>query len=244
MRLTKSIVMLVLCAGVTAGCGGSGGSSAERDRLARRLAAQASSLPSGLGSCVVQEGRALPIAQLRAVAQSGPTPDPAVKPLIAHILTSCIQQGKGVSELRSTIAAQTAAAMPNTLPADFRTCVENKVQSLPTAQLSQLISEYATLGGNAARARGQQLGRSLGVSCLSQPGMVASLRAMFLRPIEALAQTSRYSASFRRCVLREAERVPAARLEQLALNPASASAVGRALGEGFARACIAQGARP
>ncbi len=244
LRPTASIVALVLCAGVVAGCGGSGGSSAERDRLAHRLAAQTTSLPSDLSSCIVQKARALPIAQLRGLAQSGTTPSGALKPAIANVLASCIQQGKGESALRAVIARETAAALPSTLPASFRGCVESKVRSLSAGQLSQLISVYATAGERALRSRSEQLGRSYGIACLRQPGMLASLRALFLKPIEGFARSSHYSPAFRQCVLREAQRVPAARIEQLALNPATAGAEGRLLGEGFARACIAAGAKP
>jgi hypothetical protein len=224
--------------------GGSTGSSAERTRLTRQLAAQLGPLPADLSSCVVHEAQRLPIGQLRDLGSRGANLPPGARAAGAHLLTGCIQQGKGVPALRSLIAQRVTAAMPGTLPASFRTCVENKARGLSVGQLSELISISLISGQSAERSAGEQLGRKLGIQCLAQPGVLAALRGLFLRPLQRLALSSRYSHAFTQCVLHKAQQISSARLRQFALHPASAQSLGHALGEGYARQCIAEGAKP
>lgn len=230
------IVPLLICACLIAGCGGSGGSTAERSRLAHKLAAQAGSLPPDLSSCVAQRARSLPIAQLRQLAQ-GSGLGPTLKPVAVRLVTSCIQQGKGVPALRSVIARGVAASMPSTLPAAFRACVEHKAAALSAGQISQFLSTYANSGESGVRSEGEQVGHRLAIQCLSEPGAEASLRALFLKPLQQLAHSNRYPKAFRECVLRKAEQITPAQLKQFVLHPEQAAVIGRALGEHYAREC-------
>jgi hypothetical protein len=238
------IVPFLVCACAVVGCGGSGSSGAERTRLIHRLAAQSSSssLPADLRSCILDKAGTLPLSQLHALAYAGANPAPGIKSVGIQLVTSCIQEGKGLSAVRSLIAQRVAGTMSPNLPAAFRSCVARRAGSLPAAEIAQFISTYETSGASAVRAQGEQVGRGLAIQCLNEPGALASLRTLFLRPLRQLAQSSRFPKSFRECVLHKAEQISSARLKQFALHPQTASIIGRALGESYAHQCLAKGA--
>jgi hypothetical protein len=193
---------------------------------------------------VDQGARALPIAQLRDLANAGSNPSQATKQTALRILTRCVSSGKGVSAFRSAIVREVSSRVPAAVPASFKACLEAKANSVTSDQLSTLLSAFVTEGAATARAAGERLGRSLARQCLDQPGVLNALKTMFLTPIRHFVKTSHYSAAFRNCVLHKAERIPLAQLKKFALNPAGARSAGVAIGAGFARACIASGARP
>jgi hypothetical protein len=238
------LLLSIALAGFMAGCGGSGSSDAERTKLVHKLSSQTSSLPPDLGQCVDTEARTLPISQLRDLANAGSNPSGATRGVALRILTTCVKAGHGVTAFRSVILGDVSRTFPKTVPARFKACVEDRVGTISPSQVSLVLTAFVTEGSAAAQATGERLGRSLARSCLNQPRVLAALRELFLAPIRRFARTSHFSAAFRYCVLRKAEHISLAQLKRFALNPVGATAAGVAIGRGFARACIASGARP
>jgi hypothetical protein len=243
VRRVGVIALLVVSVQALGGCGGSG-SSAERKGLEAKLSAQTGDLPSDLAGCVRQQAARLPTSQLRALADAGANPGPATKQTAVRLIVGCIGKGNGAAGLRTLIVQRIASTFPSTLPADFTSCVEDKASAIPASQLSAFLSTYATQGQAATTAQAEAYGHQLGIECLGQPGVIRSLRVVFLKPLQRFAQTSRFSKAFRECVLGKAEQISDQQVEQFALHPQQASTLGNALGRGYARACIAQGARP
>ncbi len=235
----------LLMAAVIAGCGGSS-SNSERTQLINKLNSQlgTSSLPPGLGTCIVQKARGLPIGQLRSVANSGSNPSASVKQVGLRLVSECMQQGPGLTAMHQLIVKTFEQAGGSNLPAAFRTCFEQKANATTAGQLDQLLSVYASQGSAAAQTQSIALGRQLGAECLSEPTVVSGLRASFLAPLKASFQTAHYSAAFKKCVLGRLGKVSAAQLEQFALNPSSAHSLGYQFGRNAAKACIASGAKP
>jgi hypothetical protein len=228
-----------------AGCGGSS-SSDERAKLSQKLSAQlqSSSAPAEIKSCVIQQARGLPIDQLRALANAGSDPPPAVKQQAVHLFTTCLSQGKGASVVRATMVAAISQTMPTNLPASFRNCVVAKANGITSSQLAQLAGEFASGNQAAAQAQSHQLGVNLGLQCLQTPGVLTDLRAIYLDTIKRGFASAHYSAAFRNCLLKRLEAVPASLLKQSALNPSGAAAAGQAFGRRAAKACVASGIKP
>jgi hypothetical protein len=240
----KLVVCVVVGATLAlAGCGGSG-SSAERTQLVHKLSAQNGDLAPDLAACVNQHAGQLPISQLRELANAGANPSAAAKQTAVQLIATCLKEGKGLAALRTVLVQGVMGSLSTSLPASYRSCVAAKANALPAGQLSGLISAYGTGGQSAVQSQAVALGRQLGLACLSEPSVLDSFRAIFLAPIRQFAQSSHFSAAFRNCVLRKAEQVPASQLKQFALNPAGAGDLGTKLGQGFAKACIAEGAKP
>lgn len=236
---------LVTAAIAVGGCGGSN-SSAARTKLVKNLSAQLgrTGLPQDLASCVTQQARKLPTPQLREVSDAGSNASPATRQVVAGMLTGCIDEGKGVSELRSLLTQSVAGGMSGSVPANYTNCVTSKVGAATPTQLSEFVSAYITGGQVAAETIGRQFGVTLGEECLQSSGMAAKIRARFLAPIENGLAASHFSAAFKSCVLHKAEHVSTSQVTAMVLHPASANALGQALGRDFARACIASGAKP
>lgn len=237
-------LLLAGAALVPAGCGGSG-SSAQRSQLVRKLSAQQQgSLPQGLGSCVTGKAGQLPISQLRELADSGANPSPAAKQTAVQLVVACLEAGQGLGAIRSELVQGMDASFPSSLPASFRSCVDQKANQIPAGELSGLIAAYGNGDQSAVQSRATTLGRDLGLQCLGEPGVLSAVRELFLAPIRQFAQSSTLSSAFRQCVLGKAEKVSLSQLKQFVLDPAHATAVGTALGRGFAKACIAGGIKP
>lgn len=234
----------VVLVGLLTACGGSSSSAAERTKLVNKLSSQTKALPPDLGQCVDQGAKALPISQLRDLANAGDNPSQSTRHTALQILTGCLSAGKGVSTFRSAIVREVSSTVPATVPASFKACLEARANTITSGQLSTVLSAFVTQGAATARASGERLGRSLARQCLDQPGVLGALKTMFLSPIRQFVKTSHYSAAFRNCVLHKAERISLAQLRKFALNPAGARAAGVAIGRDFAQACIASGARP
>ncbi len=150
----------------------------------------------------------------------------------------------GLTAMHQLIVQSFENAGGSSLSAPFRTCFEQKVDATSPTQLMQLLSIYASHGTTAAQTQSIQLGRQLGTACLSEPSVIASLRASFLAPLKADFQKAKYSAAFKTCVIGKLEKVSAKQLETFALNPSSANSLGYKVGRDAARACIASGAKP
>jgi hypothetical protein len=238
-------LVVLVSAAVIAGCGGSG-SSGERTQLIGELQGQlgTSSLPRGLGACIIQQARGLPTDQLHAVANSGSNPSASVKQIGLRLVAGCMRQGPGLTAMHQLIVQTFLNAGASSLPAAFTTCFEQKANATTSSQLTRLLSVYASQGAAAAQSQSVQLGRRLGVACLSQPNVVSGLRASFLAPLKASFKIAHYSPAFKQCVLGRLEKVSAAQLGQFALNPSSAHALGYQFGRDAAKACIASGAKP
>jgi hypothetical protein len=236
-----ALVVVVAAAVAVAGCGGSGSSSAERTKLAKEISSQlqASDAPPGLSGCVSRQSLALPTAQIRDLANPGSNPPPATKQLAARLIVKCIEQGQGIAAIHSLITKGIlSAAAGTTLPAPFTDCIVAKADALTPAQLTQLISAYATQNLAAAQSRARQVGVVLAKRCIATRGVIGALRPLFLAPIRSGLRTT--SAAFRNCVLAKAAAIPAAQLERFALHPN----LGEAFGVHAGRACIAAGANP
>jgi hypothetical protein len=241
--------LLIAAAIFIVGCGsssGSSGDSAERAKLAGEVATQlqGSSVPADLATCVSTQAKALPIDQLRSVAKSGSKPDPATKKIAIGLVTDCIKQGKGIATLHQLIVQSIKASASPTLPPAFTACIIAKANQTTPAQLSSLIADYANGNTTTAQSQARQVGVGLARQCLSDPGVIGALRAVFIAPIKKAFATSGYSAAFKNCVLKKAEQFPAAKLQEAALNPSGANALGQAFGRDAAKACIASGAKP
>ncbi|HWF75506.1 MAG TPA: hypothetical protein VG186_19310 [Solirubrobacteraceae bacterium] len=227
-----------------AGCGGSGAPSADRAKLAREISSQlqAGNAPAGLGACVSKQSLGLPTDQLRALANSGTNPPAATRQLAFRLVGTCIRQGKGIAAIHALITRAILTGSVRTLPTVFTNCIVAKANATTPAQLAQLISAYATENLAAAQTRARQVGLGIAARCFAAPGVMGALRPLFLAPVRRYLKTT--SAVFRNCVVAKFEHIPATQLEQLALNPSTASARGEALGVHAARACIASGAKP
>jgi hypothetical protein len=201
-------------------------------------------VPADLAACVGQQAKGLPIDKLRAVAKGGTNPPAGTKAIAIGLVTDCIKQGKGISALHQLIVQSIKASAPATLPSAFTSCIVQKANQTTPTQLSQLIAQYANGSSSAAEAQAKQVGVQLAHSCLSDPGVITSLRTVFISPIKKAFETSSYSQAFKNCVLKKAEQFPAAKLQQAALNPSGATALGEAFGRNAAKACIASGAKP
>jgi hypothetical protein len=234
------VVAVVAAAVAVAGCGGSGSSSAERTKLAKEISSQlqASNAPPGLSGCVSRQSLALPTAQIRDLANPGSNPPPATKQLAARLIVKCIEQGQGIAAIHSLITKGILSAAGTTLPAPFTDCIVAKADALTPAQLTQLISAYATQNLAAAQSRARQVGVVLAKRCIATRGVIGALRPLFLAPIRSGLRTT--SAAFRNCVLAKAAAIPATQLERFALDPN----LGEAFGVHAGRACIASGAKP
>ncbi len=227
------------------GCGGSGASSAERAKLAKEISSQlqASSAPPDLSACVSRQSQGLSIAQLRELANAKSNPPQATKQLGFGLIATCIKQGKGIATIHALIASKfLSGPVAGTLPAVLRSCIVAKANATTPAQLAQLISAYATQDSSAAQSRARQVGVALARQCVTAPGVIGSLRPLFLAPIRR--ELGATSAAFRNCVVAKAERIPATELEQFVLDPSLATVRGRAFGAHAAQACIASGAKP
>lgn len=236
---------LVLGAVVLVGCG-SGDSSAQRTRLAGRVDAELAhaNLPPDLESCVSRAATRLPIGQLRELASTSSNPPPAAKQVALRVVTTCVQQGSGVSTFRRLFTAAVTSEMQHSLPAGYVSCVAQKAGAVTPTQLSQFIAAYATDGTAAASSMGERLGVRLGEQCVSAPGMLAALRARFIAPIEHQLRSSRFSSAFKSCFLGKARNISGSELATFAIHPANVDELGAAWGKQAATACIASGAKP
>jgi hypothetical protein len=245
-RRTSWLGLAVTAVMMLAGCGGSGSSAAERTRLEHQLSAQtnASSIPPGLAPCVVQQAGKLPIDQLRAVAGAGANPPAATKKIAVGLVSACIQSGQGLAAMHALIIRSIEASTPANVPLTLKQCLISKANATTGAQLSQLVSAYASQSPALAQAQARGVGAGLGRQCLGEPQIIGTLRSLFIAPIKSALQASSYSAAFKACVLKKSELFPAAKLREAALNPAGAQALGETFGRNAARACIASGAKP
>ena len=237
--------LLMGAVALLAACGGSS-SSAERAKLANNVDTQLTqaNLPPDLASCVSGQARRLPIGELRELAVASSNPPPAAKQVALAVVTTCVQQGAGVSTFRRLLAAAVTSEMQHSLPAGYISCVASKAGAVSPTQLSQFVAAYATGGAPAASSMGQQLGIRLGEQCLSAPGMLAKLRARFIAPIEQQLKSSRFSSAFKNCFLGKARSISASQLTSFAAHPVTVDKLGAAWGKQAADACIASGAKP
>lgn len=232
-----------------AGCGGSSSSSSsnsERTKLVSEIQDQlkGSSVPADLAACVGQQAQGLPTDQLRSVANAGANPDPATKKIAIGLVSKCISEGKGISVLHQLIVQSIKQNASPNLPPAFTSCIIAKANQTTPAQLSALVSAYANGNESTAETQAKQVGVGLAHQCLGDPSVINALRTVFIAPIKKAFASSSYSAAFKNCVLKKAEQFPAAKLQQAALNPSGASALGEAFGRNAAKACIASGAKP
>ena len=225
-----------------AGCGGSS-ANPERTKLVAKVAAQMRASNSGpeLAACVSQQSRALPIVQLRNLANAGSDPPAATKQVAARLLTACIGQGRGVAQFRALIVQAATGPAGATIPPVFKTCLITKVNAATPAQLAQLVSAYGA-GGQSAEAR--KVGAGFAAQCLDDPAVLAAARQVVLAPLRAAFKTAHYSVAFQKCLIAKTNQIPAPELKRWILDPATAEAHGAAFGKRAAEACIASGAKP
>jgi hypothetical protein len=242
------VLLLLGATLVVVGCGSSssGGDSAERAKLVNAVESQmkGSSVPADLAACVGQQSKGLPIDQLRAVATAGANPPASTKKIALGLVTDCIKQGKGIAVLHQLIVQSIKQNASASLPPAFTSCIIAKANQTSPAQLSSLVAAYANGNATTAESQAKQVGVGLAHQCLSDPNVITALRGVFIAPIKKAFESSSYSAAFKKCVLQKAEQFPAAKLQQAALNPSGASALGEAFGRDAAKACIASGAKP
>jgi hypothetical protein len=239
------VVSAIVAAVALAGCGGSS-SSDERAKLSKKVSAelQSSTAPPDITSCVSRQAQGLPIDQLRALANAGANPPPAIKQTAVRLLATCLSQGQGVSAVRGAIASAIAQSMPSTLPVSYRNCVVAKANTIAPSELAQLATEYASGNQAAVQSQSHQFGVNFGLQCLQTPNVLSALRGVYLDTIKKGFASSHYSPAFRNCLLHKLEAVPTSLLKQSALNPSGASAAGQAFGRRAAKACIASGIKP
>ncbi len=194
-----------------------------------------------LASCVSKQSSGLPIVQLRDLANAGSNPATATKQVAARLLTTCIQQGKGVAQFRALIVQAATGPASGSIPPVFRSCLITKVNAAAPAELAQLVSAYGT-GGQSAEAR--KVGAGFAAQCLDEPAVLAAARQVVLAPLRQAFKTSHYSAAFEKCLVAKTNRIPAPELKRWILDPATAESNGAAFGKRAAEACIASGAKP
>lgn len=241
--LAVVLAAVLAVAAALAGCGGSGAPapSAQRTKLVEQISSQlqAGNAPAGLTDCVTGQTRGLATSQLRAIANSGANPPPATQQLAARLIATCLRQGHGIALIHELIAKGILSAS-GSLPTVYRNCIVTKANATTPAQLTQLITAYATQNPTAAESYARQVGRVLAGQCLADPRVLNTLRPYFLAPIRRSLQTT--SAPFRNCVLAKAEHISAAELERFTL--ATSPTAARAFGEQAATSCIDAGFRP
>jgi hypothetical protein len=226
-----------------AGCGGSGSANPERTKLVAEVAAQMRASNSGaeLAACVGQQSRGLPTVQLRKLANAGSDPDAAIKMVAARLLTTCIEQGKGVAQFRALIVQVATGSAGTTIPPAFKSCLIARVNAASPSQLAQLVAAYGA-GGQSAEA--PKVGAEFATQCLDDPAVLAAARQAVLAPLRAAFKTSHYSTAFQNCLITKTNQIPAPELKRWILDPATAESHGAAFGKHAAEACIASGAKP
>jgi hypothetical protein len=234
---------VLLALGALAGCGGSGSTNPERAKLVAKVEAQMRASNSGpdLAACVSQQSRGLPIVQLRSLANAGSNPAPAIKQAAARLLTTCLQQGKGVTQFRALVVQAATGPAGATIPPAFKSCLVTKVNGASPAQLAQLVAAYGA-GGQSAEAR--KVGAGFAARCLDEPAVLAAARQVVLAPLRQAFKTSHYSVAFQNCLIAKTNQIPAPELKRWILDPATAESHGAAFGKRAAEACIASGAKP
>ena len=231
---------------VLAGCGGSSGD--ERTQLLNKLSAQlnhSSAYSPDLAACVKQKAGALPIDQLKSVANSDLASGPTNVRIALRLVVSCVQEGHGASALRAAINAGAAGVQVGSdLPPQYLQCVAQGLEGISNAQLGGLVNELA-VNPTKGREDARQIGVKYGLVCLGEPTVLRAMRAKLIAPIKAGFRSRHYSAAFTRCVLGKAQRISATQVRQLATAVLHGnSAQDEALGRRWAQECIASGARP
>lgn len=229
------MALSVTAAAVLVGCGAAQPSSGERTRLTSEVAANLRTLgvPSDVAACAVQQGRGLPLASLRQVAQVSSSPVPTTGEL-ERLLTTCVQQGREVAALRALWIQKALHDEPAWVPLVFRTCVAQKVNATEPGELVPLL-----FGASAAKAsaQGDQLAITISNQCLEAPAVLDVL----LTPIEQ----GHYSPAFKACAIRKIKAAWPKIVNKLAsLSSAAQESQGAALGRSAAAACEASGAIP
>lgn len=245
IRWVSVLFCLGLLALALAACGSS--SNGDRTKLSAQISSQlaASGVPADLASCVSQQAKGLPIDQLRSLANAGSNASGSVKQQAVHLVTTCVSQGKGLAGLHQQIVAGIVnRAATTNLPPVFTSCLEARANQTTPAQLSQLTALYASGNTTLGHAEAQKLGAQLAVQCLHQNDVLNALRGKFVAPFEASLSKSKFSAAFKGCLLTKAKTISTSKLEQMALHPTQAFALGQTFGRNAARACIASGAKP
>ena len=227
------------------GCGGSASSSSEQSTLVAHAMGWLSFLPSDLAACVKQEVARLPMAELRELGQTASAPSLAARQLEARLASTCVREGKGVTELRALAMLRLGPAIPKNLPPSFRSCIERKApQALTPDALAQLLSAYLIGGQAGLEARGQQLGRGLAAQCLHDPAALAGLREVVLGPLRRLTKKAGVASGLLKCVVRRAQQIPASQLEQLVRHPLHAPGLALGIARSLARDCVVSGLLP
>jgi hypothetical protein len=237
-----SVVAVVAVA--LAGCGGSASSSANRSQLIGKLSTglAASAVPPDLSACITQQAQGLPLAQLQSLsaASSSSNASPATRQVAARLISTCVNEGKGVSALRRGLVGSIIQQAPANLPLVFTNCLVAKAGAVSAGTLATLIG-YATQNQATAQQQARQVGVGLAAQCFDEPGVVDALRPSFIAELRSgMASTS---VRFQNCVVAKAERLSNSQLKQMILDPNGPNSGGQKFGRSAAAACIAAGQR-
>jgi hypothetical protein len=248
MRIFRSSPLALCAVGAVliSGCGGS--SNGDRTKALNKIQSQLNSSSTfndaDLSSCMMGQFKTLSTSELQKIANAGNNPDAATKSKAINVASTCVAQGHGATALHAAIVQGiNGSSSSSSLPPEVKTCITDKANQLPNAQLAQLVA-LAAQGENAVTNRGKQIGAGLAIQCLSEPKLQGIARDRFLAPIKTGLATSKFSSVFKDCVLKKAEAVPTSQILALAADPSTAQSKGQTLGRGFAQQCIASGARP
>jgi hypothetical protein len=244
-RPAASVLVIAAVALGAAGCGGSSSSSKERAQLLDRISGQLNSSLTApdLSNCVLAQLRKQSNTQLRQVANAGQNPDPATRRLVFGFAAGCVAQGNGSDAIHGAIVSSFQARASSSIPPVLSDCVLEKVKGIPDSELASVVRQ-AEVSQAAEEQSGRQLGIGLAHQCLQQPQVLSALRQRFVTQVKVGLRSRSLSSAFQNCVVAKAQQVSASEIEQIALDPSTAGARGQALGQAWAKACVASGVRP
>jgi len=244
-RPALSVTVIAAVALGAAGCGGSSSSSKERAQLLGRISSELNSSLAApdLSNCVVAQLRKQPIAQLQQVANAGQNPSPATRRLVFGFAAGCVAQGHGSDAIHAAIVSSFQARASSSIPPVLSSCVLDKVKAIPDSQLANVVSR-AEVSQAAEEQSGSQLGVGLAHQGRQRPQVLGALRQRFISQVTVGLRSRSLSSAFQNCVVGKARQVSASEIEQIALDPSTAGARGQALGQAWAKECVASGVRP